>query len=105
MFQLKEKGEPVEIVYATEGTPLIVGPQGVLKDAPHPNAARLFESFFYSKEYSQAMAKTFNYPLRADVPAPTGVSIDRLKYYRNKPERLDKGIPEAIEKWRETFGV
>ena len=26
MFQLKEKGEPVEIVYPTEGTPLIIGP-------------------------------------------------------------------------------
>src|SRR5712692_7699689 len=39
LFQLKEKGEPVEIVYPTEGTPLIVGPSGVLKDAPHPNAA------------------------------------------------------------------
>jgi len=26
LFQLKEKGEPVEIVYPAEGTPLIVGP-------------------------------------------------------------------------------
>ena len=30
LFQLKEKGEPVEIVYPKEGTPLIVGPQGVM---------------------------------------------------------------------------
>jgi hypothetical protein len=51
------------------------------------------------------MAKTFNYPLRADVPAPTGVPIDKLKYYRNKVDRLDKGIEEVIAKWRETFGV
>ena len=36
LVQLKEKGEPVEIVYPTEGTPLIVGPSGVLKDAPNP---------------------------------------------------------------------
>jgi iron(III) transport system substrate-binding protein len=55
MFQLKEKGEPVEIVYATEGTPLIVGPQGVLKDAPHPNAARLLQSFLFSAEAQQLM--------------------------------------------------
>src|SRR6266508_567219 len=48
LFQLKEKGEPVEIVYPTEGTPLIVGPSGVLKDAPHPNAARLLQSFLFS---------------------------------------------------------
>src|SRR5207249_900295 len=50
LFQLKEKGEPVEIVYPTEGTPLIIGPQGVLKDAPHPSAARLLQSFLFSIE-------------------------------------------------------
>ena len=41
----KEKGKPVEIVYATEGTPLIVGPNGIFKNAPNPNAARLFQSY------------------------------------------------------------
>src|SRR6202158_3493389 len=37
MFQIKEKGGPVEIVYATEGTPLIVGPSGLFKNAPNPD--------------------------------------------------------------------
>jgi len=55
LFQLKEKGEPVEIVYPVEGTPLIIGPQGVLKDAPHPNAARLLQSFLFSAEAQQLM--------------------------------------------------
>src|SRR6186997_2762691 len=41
MFMLKESGRPVEIVYPTEGTPLIVGPNGIFKTAPNPNAARL----------------------------------------------------------------
>src|SRR5467141_1003276 len=44
LFQLKEKGEPVEIVSPTEGTPLIVGPSAVLKDAPTPKAAGLLHS-------------------------------------------------------------
>src|SRR6267143_5306626 len=43
IFQIKEGGGPVEPGYATEGTPLIVGPSGVFKAAPHPNAARLFQ--------------------------------------------------------------
>jgi iron(III) transport system substrate-binding protein len=55
LFQLKEKGEPVEIVYPTEGTPLIVGPSGVMKDAPNPNAARLLQSFMFSTETQQLM--------------------------------------------------
>ena len=49
MFQLKEAGGPVEPVYATEGTPLVVGPNGIFKNAPNPNAARLFQSFCFSR--------------------------------------------------------
>src|SRR6185369_13090595 len=39
IFQIKEKNGPVEPVYATEGSPLIVGPTGMFKAAPNPNAA------------------------------------------------------------------
>lgn len=53
MFQLKEKGNPVEIVYPSEGTPLIVGPNAVFKEAPNPNAARLLQSFMFSAECQQ----------------------------------------------------
>src|SRR3954454_2483166 len=45
IHQLKEKGQPVEPVYATEGSPLIIGPNAIFKNAPNPNAARLFQSF------------------------------------------------------------
>jgi iron(III) transport system substrate-binding protein len=55
LIQLKEKGEPVEIVYPSEGTPLIIGPSGVMKDAPSPNAARLLQSFMFSTECQQLM--------------------------------------------------
>ena len=53
IFQMKESGRPVEPVYATEGSPLIIGPNGVFKAAPHPNAARLFQSFSLSREAQQ----------------------------------------------------
>src|SRR5579885_2309279 len=101
----RSNGNPINIQFPADDAILIVSPVGILKDAPHPNAARLFESFYYSREYSLAMAKTFNYPLRTDVPPPSGIPLDRVKWYRNKAERLEKGIPEAIAKWRETFGV
>ncbi len=104
-LESKAKGNPIDIKFPSDDAVLVISPVAVLKDAPHPNAGRLFESFFYTKEYSQAIAKTYNYPLRSDVPAPAGVALDKVKYHRNKADRLDKGIPEAIEKWRETFGV
>ena len=45
LLLLKEAGQPVEPVYAAEGTPQIVGPNGVFKNAPNPNAARLFQNW------------------------------------------------------------
>ena len=105
LLLLKDQGKPVEVVYATEGSPLIIVPSGVFRNAPNPNAARLFESFLYSPEYSATMAKTYNYPLRSDVPSPTGKAVDQIKSYRNKGDRLTTGIPDAVAKWRETFGV
>src|ERR1700752_3271678 len=53
IFQMKEAGRPVEPVYASEGSPLIIGPNGIFKAAPHPNAARLFQAFSLSQEAQQ----------------------------------------------------
>ena len=53
ILQLKEKGQPVEPVYAAEGSPLIIGPNAVFKQAPNPNAARLFQNYCFSAECQQ----------------------------------------------------
>jgi len=53
IFELKERGRPVEPVYATEGSPLIIGPNGVFKSSPNPNAAKLFQAFCLGREAQQ----------------------------------------------------
>ena len=53
IFQMKEAGRPVEPVYATEGSPLIIGPNGIFQSSPNPNAAKLFQSFSLSREAQQ----------------------------------------------------
>ena len=53
IFEISEKGGPVAPVYATEGSPLIVGPTGMFKAAPNPNAAKLFCNFSFSPECQQ----------------------------------------------------
>ena len=53
IFQIKEAGGPVEPVYPTEGTPLVIGPNGVFKNAPNPNAARLFQCYCFTAECQQ----------------------------------------------------
>ena len=36
-----------------EGSPLIIGPNAMFKNAPNPNAARLFQSFCFTPECQQ----------------------------------------------------
>jgi iron(III) transport system substrate-binding protein len=56
ILQIKEGGGPVEPVYATEGTPLVVGPNAIFKNAPNPNAARLFQSFCFTADCQQLIS-------------------------------------------------
>jgi len=53
LLQIKEKKGPVEIVYPTEGTPFVVGPNAIFKAAPNPNAARLFQLYCFTTECQQ----------------------------------------------------
>ena len=53
VFQPKETGKPIEPVYPTEGSPLIVGPNAMFKGAPNPNAARLLQCYMFSAECQQ----------------------------------------------------
>jgi iron(III) transport system substrate-binding protein len=53
VFQAKETGKPIEPIYPTEGTPLIVGPNALFKGAPNPNAARLLQCYMFTAECQQ----------------------------------------------------
>jgi len=77
---VRVRGAPVEIIYATEGSPIVAGPKSMMARAPHPNAARLFMHYMFSEECQQLMADAGS--LRsahpgvkrpADLPALTDV--------------------------------
>src|SRR3979490_1194317 len=55
VIRYKEDGQPVEIVYPEEGTPLAGSPSAVFKAAPNPNAARLFQNWMHSREAQQIL--------------------------------------------------
>ncbi len=101
----KAAGNSIDVVYPQDDAVLIVAPVAVMKDAPHPNAGRLFENFMYSREYSQELAKQGHFPLRGEVRSINGLTLDKIKWTRVKAERLATGVPEVRDKWRETFGV
>ena len=92
IFKEKESGQPVEPVYATEGTPLIVGPNGIFKAAPNPNAARLFESYCFTAECQQVNIDTGG--LRSAHPQ-TKEKAGRTPF---KDIKTMKDDPAAVEK-------
>jgi iron(III) transport system substrate-binding protein len=107
-FSLASKAQsvPIDIHFPDDGAVLVPGPVGILQGAKHPNAARLFTNFMYSKEYSQALVRTSNYPLREDVDPPTGVpKLDKIKVIHNTVDQLTRDLPDAIAKWRSVMGV
>jgi ABC-type Fe3+ transport system substrate-binding protein len=67
---LKRGGAPLEIVFSAEDeTPVFTVTGGIFKDAPHPNAAKLFLTWYLAKE-QQSRLGTFS--PRLDVPPPQG---------------------------------
>jgi len=51
--------QPVEVVHPEEGSPVIPVPSGIFRNAPNPNAARLFQSFLFSVEAQQIFIDVF----------------------------------------------
>jgi iron(III) transport system substrate-binding protein len=107
LLLLKEQGAPVEPVYPTEGTPLITAPSGIFQSAPHPNAARLFQSFLFSLEAQQLLvdasglcsfhALVKDRPIRASLPA--------IKLMKSDPAAVEAQREEIISRYGKIFGA
>lgn len=100
------RGNPISLIYPEDGSLLLVAPSGIPKNAPHPNAAKLFIEFMGSREYSVVLTQYFSLPMRADVPPPPGARpLDQIKVVSPSTQEVEAGIPEVKELWRDTFGV
>lgn len=100
-----DKGNPLAIVYPSDGSILVSTPSGVMKNAPHPNAARLFMTFLLAPEFSRILVKARYETLRADVkPLPGVKPVTELKIIQPTAEDQIKGIPAVAELWRDIFG-
>jgi iron(III) transport system substrate-binding protein len=97
----KAAGNPIDVVAPADDLILNLGVMGIPKNAPHPNAAKLFHNFMYSKEVSQILSKNFWPTLRGDVPWAEGRTLEKLKWYRNPPANLSAEVAEGIAKWKE----
>ena len=107
LFQLKEKGDPIELVYATEGTPLIIGPNAVFKNAPNPNAARLLQSYMFSGECQQLIIDVGGMrSAHAQTKEKAGrTPLAQIKLMKDDPAAVEKQSEQIKARYTQIFKV
>jgi ABC-type Fe3+ transport system substrate-binding protein len=91
---LKRAGQPIEILFSpVDETPVFTVTAGIFKDAPHPNAAKLYLQWYLAME-QQSRIGVFS--PRSDVPPPEGLQplatykiANRYRYFVSDEARLD----------------
>src|SRR3972149_1601778 len=106
-YKTLQQGNPIKIVYPKEGVPLIVSPTAIAKDAPHPNASKLFTDFIFTKEAQQMLAdKEGLYTGHPGVTYPKDKpQLKDLKLLAADPAELEKKNAEIKKTIVEFFGA
>jgi len=106
-YKMMKQGNPIQIVYPKEGIPLIVSPTAIAKDAPHPNAAKLFTDFIFSKEAQQMLAdKEGLYTGHPEVTYPKDKpKLNELNLWGVDADELEKRNAEIKKRFVEFFGA
>jgi iron(III) transport system substrate-binding protein len=104
---LKEAGQPVELVYPTEGAPTISGPTGIFATAPHPNAAKLFQAWLHTRETQQFFVDfTAQYSVHAQVQSKPGRrKISDIKLMKEDPAGVEAMAEEIKTRYAKLFRV
>jgi len=104
----KAKGAPIEYVYPPEGLVAVPEGWGVVKEAPHPEAAKLYMDWFLGVpgQISYGNALAYN-SLRADVPAPPGgVKPAGLKLlFPDDWDAFQKTHTQFVREWDKITGL
>lgn len=69
----KANGEPLEIIYPSEGVPVFSSELAALTEAPHPNAAKLLVQYHLCEEYQENVAELGGRPALVGVASPEGL--------------------------------
>ena len=104
---LKEAGQPVEPIYPAEGAQTISGPTAIFASAPHPNAARLFQAWFHTREAQQFFCDyTAQYSVHAQVQSKPGRrKLSDIKLMKEDAEGVEKMAEEIKTRYARLFRV
>jgi iron(III) transport system substrate-binding protein len=100
------KGNPLAVVYPSDGAVAVVAPSAIIKGSKNPNAGKLFLNFMLSAEYSKVVGAEFEQVLRPDVPpAPGAKPLSEVKVISPSVDEITQQMPATKEKWKEIFGM
>ncbi len=107
LILFKDQGKPVEVVYPAEGAPLIIVPSGIFNSAPNPNAARLFQNFFFSREAQQMLVDEFAHRSFHDEVKPrAGLKpMSEVKMWKSDPVAVQAQSEEIKARYAKLFRV
>jgi iron(III) transport system substrate-binding protein len=105
LLQLQGQGQPVAPIYPTEGTPLVIGPSAVLKNAASPNAARLFQSYLFSAESQQMLVDVGDLrSLHKQVKEKAGhTPLSQIKVMKEDPAGVEQQMESIKEHYTKLF--
>jgi iron(III) transport system substrate-binding protein len=103
----KEAGQPVDVIYPAEGTPVATSPSVVFKRAPNPNAAKLFQSWIHGREGQQLLVDfARQYSAHKQTVEKPGVrKLSDIKLMKEDPEGVEKTADEIKRKYGQIFRV
>jgi iron(III) transport system substrate-binding protein len=107
LFQSMEAGGPVEVIYPTEGIPLIIGPNGIFARAPNPNAAQLFQCHCFTRECQQMIVDFGGLrSMHALVKEKAGRKpLGAIKVMQEDPAGVERMSEEIKARYSKLFGV
>ena len=106
-WMAKERGAPIEVVHAVEGTPQISNPMAVFKASPNPNAARLLVGWIMSPEGQEFIVKVSGqYPANKLVKAKVGrPALASIKTLPEDPAEVERQADEIKTRYQRYFKV
>jgi len=102
--RLKKDGAPIDWVAADPIIALTFG-LALVKDAPHPNAARLFIDFMLSREGQEILASVGYYAPRSDVLSPLMKQAPPKTKVIPLPMTMASRYDEYFQLYRKVMGL
>jgi len=95
----------LKYVIPEEGAIVIPSPMGIVKNAKHPEDAKVLLRFLLSKLASQGLTDAYTYSSRSDAPPPKGFPpLPQLKSLKVNINNLRPIVDQIRDKWTSIFG-